>query len=73
MKAISAKVSTSYIITSLFYGLAFIVKKMCKNKIYKLRKVDDRISVLQLTRSKVKSKKKGLYELKKGVLNQTQD
>ena len=53
-KTISAKVRTPNGVTSLWYGLAFIVNKRWKNKIYKLGKVDDRISVLQLTRSKGK-------------------
>ena len=50
----SAKVRTPNVVTSLWYGLAFIVNKKWKNKIYKLGKVDDRIPVLQLARSRGK-------------------
>ena len=47
-------VHPTWIITSLWYGLAFIANKKWKNKIYKAGKVDDRTLVLQLTRSRGK-------------------
>ena len=50
----SAKVRTPNVVASLWYGLAFIVNKKWKNKIYKLGKVEDRIPVLQLARSRAK-------------------
>ena len=43
-----------HLITCLWYGPAFIVNKKWKTKIYKMGKVDDRIPVLQLTRSSSK-------------------
>ena len=54
------------------YWLAFIVNKKWKNKIYKLGKVDDRISVLQVTRSRSKKQKEINIWIEK-VLNQAQD
>ena len=42
---------------SLWYAIAFIVNQKWKNKIYKVGKVDDRIPVLQLTRSRSKKQK----------------
>ena len=42
---------------SLWYGLTFIVNKKWKDKIYKPGKVDDKIPVLQLTRSRSKKQK----------------
>ena len=61
-------------ITSVWYGLAFIVNKKWKNKIYKLGKVDDRIPVLQLIASRSKTQKETeLYESIKMVLHQAQD
>ena len=39
------------------HELAFIVNKKLENKIYKLGKVDDRIPVLQLARSRGKKQK----------------
>ena len=62
MKAISAKVPTPR-----------FTKIYKIYKIYKLGKADDRIPVLQLTRSRVKSKTKAMYESRKMVLNQAQD
>ena len=49
------------------------MNKKCKNEIYKLGEVDDRIPVLQLSGSSGKSEKKAIYESKKMVLNQAQD
>ena len=40
------------IISLWWYGLAFIVSQKWKNKIYKLGKVEDRIAILQLVRSR---------------------
>ena len=40
-----------------WFGLAVIVNQKCKNKIYKLRKLDDRIQILQLARSRNKRQK----------------
>ena len=54
------------------YWLAFIVNKKWKNKIYKLGKVDDRISVLQVTRPRSKKQKEINIWIEK-VLNQAQD
>ena len=42
---------------SLWYGLEFMVNQKRKNKISVLGKVDDRIPILQLTRSKSKKSK----------------
>ena len=53
----SAKFCTPNVITSLWYGLAFIVNKKWKNKIYKLGRVEDRIPVLKLTKSRGKKQK----------------
>ena len=61
-KVISLKVCASnYLITSVWYGLAFIVNKKWRNNIYKLGKIDDR--------SRSKSKKQPMYESSKMVLN----
>ena len=60
---------TPNVITSFWNGLALIVNKKWKNKIYKLGNVDDRIPVLQLTRSRGKKQK----ESEKMFLNQAQD
>ena len=51
-------------IISLWYSLAFLVNQKWKVKIYKLGK-GDRIPVLQLTRSRNKTKKKTRYESRK--------
>ena len=45
--------------------LAFIVNKKLKNKIYKLGKADDRIPVLQLTRSRGKKQKESDVSIEK--------
>ena len=44
-------------VSGLWYGLAFIMNKNRKNKIYKLRNVDERIPVIQLNRSRSKKQK----------------
>ena len=71
-KFVQAKTQVAIII-SLWCGLAFIVNQKWKNQIEKLGKVDDKIPILQLTRSKSKKTKKPRYESRKMVLNQTQD
>ena len=53
--------------------MTFTVSKKWKKKIYKLGKVDDRIPVLQVTRSRSKKQKTPIYESRKVVLNQAQD
>ena len=58
---------SNYLITSVWYGLEFIVNKKWKNKIYKLGKVDERIPVLQLLDPGVKNKRKPIYESRKIV------
>ena len=73
MKVCTSIGTSNYLITSVWYGLEFIVNKKLKNKIYKLGKVDDRIPVLQLLDPGVKSKRKPIYESRKMVLNQAQD
>ena len=47
----------SYIPLAVWYGLAFIVNQKRKNKNYKQEKVDDRIAVLLLARSRSKRQK----------------
>ena len=42
---------------SFLYGIAFIVNQKWKNKIDKLKKVDERIPILQLTRLRSKKQK----------------
>ena len=44
-------------IITLKYGLTFIVDQIWKNKIYKLGKVDDRIQIQQLAKSRNKRQK----------------
>ena len=73
MKVCISTGTFNYLITSVCYGLEFIVNKKWKNKIYKLGKGDDRILVLQLLDPGVKSKRKLIYESRKMVLNQAQD
>ena len=58
---------------SLWYGLAFTVNQKWKNKIYTLKKADDRIQILQLARFNKKDKKTPRYESRKMFLNRAQD
>ena len=44
----------SFLVTMLWYGLAFIVNQKWKSKIFKLWKVDDRIQILEPARSRNK-------------------
>ena len=44
------------------YGIAFIVDQKRKNKIYKQGKVDDRISILKLARSRTRRRKETSVE-----------
>ena len=50
---------------AIWYGLAFIVNKKLKNKIYNLGKANDRIPVLQLTRSRGKKQKESDISVEK--------
>ena len=53
-----------------YYGLAFITNHKKKNKVYKLGEVHDRISILQLPKSKnsEKVKTKSRYESRKIIV-----
>ena len=59
-------------IISLWYSLAFLVNQKWKVKIYKLGK-GDRIPVLQLTRSRNKTKKKRDMNRGRWILNQAKN
>ena len=52
----SAIGASNYLITSVWYGLEFVVNKKRKNMICKLGKVDERIPVIQLLDPGVKGK-----------------
>ena len=53
--------------------IQFILNQRWKSKIYKLDKVNDRMSILQQLDWGIKSKKKLRYESRKMVWNQAQD
>ena len=52
-----------HLIISFWYGVALIVNQKLKNKVYKPRKGDDRIQILQLATSRNKKLNKSKTEI----------